>query len=160
MEEFTACIQDTGLLPLPMQGEWFTWHNRSSNSRSLWKMLDRMLINDAWLERFPTSYYYSLNPRTSDHSLLVLCGDRQQQLGDMFRFDSYLTLSPNCIPSVQNVWRNKGDLTMNLQLAKEFLETAQQLVCTDRRNELFLLLEHCCRLVYAKTVKLGQVMLQ
>ncbi|KAL2235815.1 UNVERIFIED_CONTAM: hypothetical protein Sindi_1313700 [Sesamum indicum] len=157
MEEFNACIQDTGLLSLPMQ------------------------------ERFSTSYYYSLTSCTSDHSSLVLYGDRQQQLRDIFRFDNYLTLSPNYIASVQNIWQhevvgvpmyaitrklqalkpaflhmrcNKGDLTINVQLAKGFLETAQQLVSTERRNELFVLLEYYCRLVYTKAVKLEQIMLQ
>ena len=35
MEEFNAGIQEAGLIPLPMQGEWYTWHNCSTNSRSL-----------------------------------------------------------------------------------------------------------------------------
>ncbi|KAL2237519.1 UNVERIFIED_CONTAM: hypothetical protein Sindi_0943600 [Sesamum indicum] len=125
--------------------------------------------------------------RTSDHSPLVLYGDTQQQNGGMFRFDNYLTHSPDFIPSVQNIWqhevagvpmyamsrklkalkpvfrqqmRNKGDLTLNVQLAKGFLEEAQNLVRSDRQNEFFLFLEHCCRLVYAKAVKLEQIMLQ
>ncbi|KAL2248168.1 UNVERIFIED_CONTAM: hypothetical protein Sindi_2669100 [Sesamum indicum] len=106
MEEFNACIQSTALHSLPMQGEWYTWHNSSTTSRSLWKQLHRMLINDTWLTRFPTSCYTSLLPQTSDHSPLVLNGDRQMQLGGMFRFDNYLTLSPNFIPSVQNVWQH------------------------------------------------------
>ncbi|KAL2230751.1 UNVERIFIED_CONTAM: hypothetical protein Sindi_1669500 [Sesamum indicum] len=82
MEDFNTCIQNTGLLPLPMQGEWYTWHNCSAGPRNLWKRLDRMLINDRWMDRFPTSYYSCLTPRTSDHSPMVLCGNRQQQLGD------------------------------------------------------------------------------
>ena len=72
----------------------------------------------------------------------------------MFRFDNYLTKSPDFIPSVQNIWqpevigvpmyavtrklkalkqvfrqqrRNKGDLTRNVQLAKGFLDEAQTL---------------------------------
>ncbi|XP_011101722.1 uncharacterized protein LOC105179788 [Sesamum indicum] len=56
--------------------------------------------------------------------------------------------------------RKKGDLTLNVQLAKGFLDEAQQLVSTDRQNEALLQLEHCCRLVYAKAVKLEQIMLQ
>ncbi|KAL2253011.1 UNVERIFIED_CONTAM: hypothetical protein Sindi_0095800 [Sesamum indicum] len=56
--------------------------------------------------------------------------------------------------------RKKGDLTLNVQLAKGFLDEAQQLVSSDRQNEAFLLLEHCCRLVYAKAAKLEQIMLQ
>ncbi|XP_011100881.1 uncharacterized protein LOC105178996 [Sesamum indicum] len=46
--------------------------------------------------------------------------------------------------------RKKGDLTLNVQLAKGFLDEAQQLVRNDRQNEALLQLEHCCRLVYAK----------
>ncbi|KAL0439717.1 UNVERIFIED_CONTAM: hypothetical protein Slati_2454700 [Sesamum latifolium] len=42
-EEFQGCLQDTGLITLPMQGEWFSWHNCSRDSRSLWKRLDRLL---------------------------------------------------------------------------------------------------------------------
>ncbi|KAL2246936.1 UNVERIFIED_CONTAM: Transposon TX1 uncharacterized protein [Sesamum indicum] len=168
-EDFNNGIQEAGLLPLPMQGEWYTWHNCSTTTRSLWKRLDRILINDRWLERFPTSSYHSLLPRTSDHSLLVLHGDSLQHNGGMFRFDNYLTKSPDFIPSVQNIWqhevigvpmyavtrklkalkqvfrqqrRNKGDLTRNVQLAKGFLDEAQTLVSSDRQNELFLYLEH------------------
>ncbi|XP_011101356.1 uncharacterized protein LOC105179437 [Sesamum indicum] len=163
MEEFNYCIQNAGLLPLPMQGEWYTWHNCSASPRNLWKRLDRMLINDTWIARFPTSAYFSLTLRTSDHSPLVLCGVRQQQFGGMFRFDNYLTLSPKFIPSVQNVWkhevvgvpmyavtrklkalkpifreqrRNKGDLSHNVQLAKGFLEAAQNLVSANRQEEV------------------------
>ncbi|KAL2251957.1 UNVERIFIED_CONTAM: putative ribonuclease H protein [Sesamum indicum] len=174
MEEFNAGIQEAGLLPLPMQGEWYTWHNCSTTPRSLWKRLDRILINDRWLARFPTSSYHCLTPQTSDHSPLVLHGDTQQQNGGMFRFDNYLAHSPDFIPSVQNIWQhevvgvpmyavsrklkalkpvfrqqrwNKGDLTLNVQLAKGFLEEAQNMVTSDRQNELFLFLEHCCRLV-------------
>ncbi|XP_011101354.1 uncharacterized protein LOC105179434 [Sesamum indicum] len=179
--------EEAGLFPLPMQGEWYTWHNYSTTTRSLWKRLDRILINDLWFKRFPTSSYHSLLPRTSDHSPLVLHGDSPQHNGGMFRFDNYLANSPDFIPSVQNIWqhevigvpmyavthklkalkqvfrqqrRNKGDLTRNVRLAKGFLNEAQTLVSSDRQNELFLYLEHCCRMVYAKAAKTEQIMLQ
>ncbi|KAL2235680.1 UNVERIFIED_CONTAM: hypothetical protein Sindi_1300200 [Sesamum indicum] len=147
MEEFNVGIQEAGLIPLPMQGEWYTWHNCSTNSRSLWKRLDRNLINDRWLARFPSSCCHCLLPRTSDHSPLLLHGDRQNQTGALK-------------PVFREQRRKKGDLTLNIQLAKGFLDEAQQLVSSDRQNEAFLLLEHCCRLVYAKAAKLEQIMLQ
>ncbi|XP_011074615.1 uncharacterized protein LOC105159302 [Sesamum indicum] len=100
MEEFNAAIQNTGLLPLPMQGECYTWHNHSATPRNLWKRLDRMLINDRWMARFPNTFYSVLTPRTSDHSPIVLYEDRQQQYGGMFRFDNYLARLPEFIPSV------------------------------------------------------------
>ncbi|KAK4384105.1 hypothetical protein Sango_3091100 [Sesamum angolense] len=75
MHEFNDCIIQTGLISLPMQGERFSWHNCSTDGRSLWKRLDRMFVNDAWLEHWPNLFYTCLTPRTSDHSPLILKGD-------------------------------------------------------------------------------------
>ncbi|KAL0313727.1 UNVERIFIED_CONTAM: hypothetical protein Scaly_2906900 [Sesamum calycinum] len=69
------CILDTGLIHLPVQGERFSWHNCSEGDRSLWKRLDRLIVNDAWLGQWPNSHYHCLNARTSDHSPLVIRGD-------------------------------------------------------------------------------------
>ncbi|KAL2230999.1 UNVERIFIED_CONTAM: hypothetical protein Sindi_1694300 [Sesamum indicum] len=186
MEDFNAGIQNTGLLLVPMQGEWYTWHNHSATPWNLWKRLDRMLIIDRWMARFPNTFHLVLTPRTSDHSPMVLYEDRQQQYGGMFRFDNYLARSPEFIPSVQNIWqhniigtpmytthklkalqpifreqrRNKGDLSHNVQMAKGFLEAAQLVVSSRRRDELYVQLEHCCRLVLAKATKLEQIMLK
>ncbi|KAL0461556.1 UNVERIFIED_CONTAM: hypothetical protein Slati_0043200 [Sesamum latifolium] len=51
MEEFQECITATSLITLSMQGQVFTWHNCSNDSHSLWKQLDRMMVNDRWLDR-------------------------------------------------------------------------------------------------------------
>ncbi|KAL2247981.1 UNVERIFIED_CONTAM: hypothetical protein Sindi_2650400 [Sesamum indicum] len=56
--------------------------------------------------------------------------------------------------------RKKGDLSHNVQLAKGFLEMAQLLVSSNRQEELFLQLEHYCRIALAKVAKLEQIMLQ
>ncbi|KAL2252776.1 UNVERIFIED_CONTAM: Retrovirus-related Pol polyprotein from type-1 retrotransposable element R2 [Sesamum indicum] len=178
--------ENTGLLPLPMQGEWYTWHNHSATPRNLRKRLDRMMINDRWMAQLPNTFYSVLTLRTSDHSPMVLNGDRQQQYGSMFRFDNYLARSPEFIPSMQNIWqhniigtpmyavtcklkalkpifreqrRNKGDLSHNVQMAKGFLEASQLLASSRKRDELYIQLEHCCRLVLAKATKLEQIML-
>ncbi|KAK4381857.1 putative ribonuclease H protein [Sesamum angolense] len=75
MTEFRDCILDTGLIHLPVQGERFSWHNCSDGDRSLWKRLDRLIVNDVWLGQWPCSHYHCLNARTSDHSPLVIKGD-------------------------------------------------------------------------------------
>ncbi|KAK4380775.1 hypothetical protein Sango_3032100 [Sesamum angolense] len=187
MIEFRDCILGTGLIHLPVQGELFSWHNCSEGDRSLWKRLDRLLVNDAWLRLWPNSHYQCLNARTSDHSPLVLRGDTDNHMVSMFRFDNYLTMSSEFIPLVQNVWRHriegtsmyavtrklralkpvfrtlrkkKGDLSVNVKLAADFLATVQQLLQIDRHNTLLLCLEKCCKLVFFKATKLEQAMLQ
>ncbi|KAL2251385.1 UNVERIFIED_CONTAM: hypothetical protein Sindi_2260800, partial [Sesamum indicum] len=151
MEEFNSCIQNSGLLPLPMQGEWFTWHNYSASPRNLWKRLDRILTNDIWMLRYPTLSYTCLTPHTCDHSPLF---------GDMFRFDNYLTLSPSFISRVKQIWQHEIVGIPMYALAKGFLDMAQNLVSLNRHDELYIYLEHCFRLVYAKATKLEQNMLQ
>ncbi|KAL0420583.1 UNVERIFIED_CONTAM: hypothetical protein Slati_3081200 [Sesamum latifolium] len=152
-DEFQDCISQTGLITLPVQGDLFTWHNRSTDSRSLWKRLDRMLANDRWLVRWPDVSYSSLNARTSDHSPLVLRGDASRSPVRIFRFDNYLAASSQFIPTVQRIWRNsvvrtamysvtrklkalkplfrakrkqKGDLSSNVKLAQEFWTTVPE----------------------------------
>ncbi|KAL0309058.1 UNVERIFIED_CONTAM: hypothetical protein Sradi_5848100 [Sesamum radiatum] len=149
MNEFNDCILQTGLLSLPMQGQCFTWHNCSLDGRSLWKRLDRLLVNDVWMDRWPNLFYTCLTPRTSDHSPLVLKGDCRNMQVSLFRFDNYLALSPRFLASVLSIWRHpvvgmlmysvtrklkalksifrqqrrsKGDLAMNVKLAAGFLE--------------------------------------
>ncbi|KAL0298214.1 UNVERIFIED_CONTAM: hypothetical protein Scaly_3070300 [Sesamum calycinum] len=55
MAEFLECITDSELHHLPFTGANFTWHNCSDGERSLWKRLDRMLVNEAWLAKWPQS---------------------------------------------------------------------------------------------------------
>ncbi|KAL0445009.1 UNVERIFIED_CONTAM: hypothetical protein Slati_2223600 [Sesamum latifolium] len=167
MGDFRALLIDTGLITLPSQGAFFTWHN-CSDGPSLWKKLDRMLVNDSWLARWPNSSYLCATPRTSDHSPLVLRGSVIRNYGRCFRLDNYLAQLPGFINLVRGVWehpivgtpmysvtrklkalkpkfraqrKEKGDLTANVNHAKGFLETIQQLLETDHSNKLLLLLE-------------------
>ncbi|KAL0300090.1 UNVERIFIED_CONTAM: hypothetical protein Sangu_3140100 [Sesamum angustifolium] len=169
------------------EGERFSWHNCSEGDRSLWKRLDRLLVNDAWLSQWPNSHYHCLNARTSDHSPLVIRGDTATHTVSMFRFDNYLTMSSDFTPSVQNIWRHriegtamyavtrklralkpvfrslrrkKGDLSLNVKLAAEFLGKVQQLLEGDRHNAFLIRLEKCCKLVFFRATKLEQNMLQ
>ncbi|KAL0288698.1 UNVERIFIED_CONTAM: Retrovirus-related Pol polyprotein from type-1 retrotransposable element R2 [Sesamum calycinum] len=172
--EFNDCIMRAGLIALPMRGVLYSWHNCSTDGRSLWKRLDRLLVNDLSLERWPDSHYECLTPRTSDHSPLLLRGDMRDPHVSMFRFDNFLALSPGFIASVQNVWRHriigtpmysvtrklkalkpvfhqqrkeKGDIPLNAKLAAEFLEISQQLLMEGRHDSLLLHLETCCRMI-------------
>ncbi|KAK4384365.1 hypothetical protein Sango_3068600 [Sesamum angolense] len=120
MTEFRDCILDTGLIHLPVQGERFSWHNCSEGDRSLWKCLDRLIVNE--IGQWPCSHYHCLNARTSDHSPLVIRGDTVSHTVSMFRFDNYLTMSSEFTTSVQNIWRhqiaetNMYEVTRKLQL--------------------------------------------
>ncbi|KAL0285318.1 UNVERIFIED_CONTAM: hypothetical protein Sradi_7176900 [Sesamum radiatum] len=136
-DEFRGCLQDTGLIHVPMHGERFTWHNCSRDARSLWKRLDRLLVNDRWLENWPDTTYVSLGARTSDHSPWYYEEIR--------------------VTALQR--QRKGDLSTNVSLARGFLDSAQTMLAADRHCPTLLHLEFCCKLVYRLASRLEQKML-
>ncbi|KAK4382150.1 hypothetical protein Sango_2899900 [Sesamum angolense] len=71
-----------------------------------WKRLDRLLVNDVWMDRWSNLFYTCLTPRTSDHSPLVLKGDCRNMQVSLFRFDNYLALAPGFLASVHSIWRH------------------------------------------------------
>ncbi|KAL0292688.1 UNVERIFIED_CONTAM: hypothetical protein Sradi_6979200 [Sesamum radiatum] len=186
MAEFRDVITEVGLIHIPFTGCPFTWHNCSEGSRSLWRRLDRVLVNEIWLAHWPHASYLSALPGTSDHSPLVLRGAVQRSSGGIFRFDNFLTDLPGFIDAVRGVWRHqiygtcmygvvcklkslktvfraqrktKGDLALNVTLAKSYLDSAQILFDTFK-EDIFLHLVHWCRLVYCRAVELEASMLR
>ncbi|KAK4384456.1 putative ribonuclease H protein [Sesamum angolense] len=107
MLEFRNCIRDTGLVQIPVTGCPYTWHNCSEGMRSLWKRLDRMLVNTAWLDTWPDSSYICALLSTSDHSPLILSGMNRNDEHATFRFDNYLTHLPGFFSSVEEIWKHR-----------------------------------------------------
>ncbi|KAL0283758.1 UNVERIFIED_CONTAM: Retrovirus-related Pol polyprotein from type-1 retrotransposable element R2 [Sesamum radiatum] len=156
-DEFRGCLQDTGLIHLPMHGERFTWHNCSRDARSLWKRLDRLLVNDRWLELAG----YDVYSTTILHGLL---NSYQQYSG----FGATILWGVQCmvtrkLKALKPIFRaqrqRKGDLSTNVALAKGFLESAQSMLTADRHCPTLLHLEFCCKLVYRLASRLEQKML-
>ncbi|KAI0496570.1 hypothetical protein KFK09_022890 [Dendrobium nobile] len=69
--ELNKVIFDCGLLDLASVGLFYTWYNQRLDSPIHIK-LDRMLTNNAMLERFPDAFYKVLPTHSSDHSPLIL----------------------------------------------------------------------------------------
>ncbi|KAL0289271.1 UNVERIFIED_CONTAM: putative ribonuclease H protein [Sesamum radiatum] len=187
MAEFQECVATSGLIQLSYTGAPFTWHNCSEGGRSLWKRLDRMLVNEAWLTIWPLTKYLCSTPRTSDHAPLILQGHEMQREVTMFRFEIFLTKLPSFLSSVKDVWRHhivgtsmyaltrklkalkpvlrgirkhQGDLSQNVTSAANFLSVAQRLNQEFQHDSVLMSLEKCCRIVYCKAVNLEVNMLQ
>ncbi|KAL0439691.1 UNVERIFIED_CONTAM: hypothetical protein Slati_2452100, partial [Sesamum latifolium] len=126
MEEFRETIIAADLVHLPFTGCPFTWHNCSEGSRSLWKRLDRMLVNEMWLVKWPQASYLAALPSTSDHSPLL--GTASNKNPTPFRAQR----------------KAKGDLADNARKAKAFLDIAQALFDSYKEDYLLSLVQ-CCR---------------
>ncbi|KAL0313057.1 UNVERIFIED_CONTAM: hypothetical protein Sradi_5705000 [Sesamum radiatum] len=89
MREFNDCVTKTGVY-LPFFGAQYSWYNCSEGRWSLWKRLDKMLVNEAWLEHWPHTTYLYAHPRTSDRSPLILQGLKVRRDTILFRFHNFI----------------------------------------------------------------------
>ncbi|KAL0386462.1 UNVERIFIED_CONTAM: hypothetical protein Slati_4601500 [Sesamum latifolium] len=180
MAEFREFINEAALVHLPFTGCPYTWHNCNEGSRSLWRRLARVLVNEFWLEQWPHSSYLSAYPSTSEHSPLILLGSEQSPEWGVFRFDSFLAKQSGFLNAVRGVWRHqiygtkmyglvcklkalkgtfkaqrkiKGNLSNNVCLAKEFLDKAQGLFDMFK-EDILLQLVQWCRAIYCKAVEI------
>ncbi|PKU78543.1 Putative ribonuclease H protein [Dendrobium catenatum] len=69
--DFNTMVFNAGIHDLSSVGHFFTWHNQQIHNPIHIK-LDRVLVNDTWLNCFPNSFYKVEDPDSSDHSPLIL----------------------------------------------------------------------------------------
>ena len=92
-EEFNDCVNASCLVDLRYSGCFFTWNNRRSVAdHIIKKKLDRALVNQGWLDKFPTAYAEFLQSGISDHSPIVIHMEAQVRKKRMpFIFYNYWT---------------------------------------------------------------------
>ncbi|KAL0915367.1 hypothetical protein M5K25_015779 [Dendrobium thyrsiflorum] len=88
--DFKSLIFDLGLMDLASMGLKYTWFNQRATDPIHLK-LDRMLINDKWLEHYPNSYYEVHPPNCSDHSPIILLPGNPNKKHHRFLFKNFWT---------------------------------------------------------------------
>lgn len=69
MLEFDSFIRSSGMCDLPLHRRFFTWYRADGSCKS---KLDRMLLNDHWMDRWPNALLKGVGRTVSDHCPLVL----------------------------------------------------------------------------------------
>ncbi|KAL0293975.1 UNVERIFIED_CONTAM: hypothetical protein Scaly_3131700 [Sesamum calycinum] len=136
MAEFQECVATSELIQLSYTGAPFTWHNCSEGGRSLWKRLDRMLVNEACVKDVWRHHIVGTSMYALTRKLKALK------------------------PVLRGIRKHQGDLSQNVTSAANFLSVAQRLNQEFQHDSVLMSLEKCCRIVYCKAVNLEVNMLQ
>lgn len=103
--EFISVIEACGLVDLGFTGQSFTWCNQRSPNARFWKRLDRVMVNDRWLEIMPQTIITHLSSVGSDHCpLLMDMVARQEKAIRYFKFLHFWVENQNFRSVVQNCW--------------------------------------------------------
>lgn len=106
MATLSDCLQDCQIFDMAFRGCEFTWTNKSpSNPKA--RKLDRALINEKWLERFPDSSAFFDSPGSSDHSpCLVSLSNELTSRKSRFMFFSMFTSHPEYHDLIREAWQD------------------------------------------------------
>lgn len=79
LTDFTEFINNNALVQLNPSGACYTWSNGPPGRGSIFKRLDRGLVNQNWMDIFPDAKLSHLPRLSSDHNPLLntmpICGE-------------------------------------------------------------------------------------
>lgn len=105
MKDFKDCLEEVGLFDHIFSGPTFTWINNQDESFQARK-LDRVLVNEQWLNEFLNSSVGFLLPGCSDHcSAKVVCENRISKPPKPFKMLNFWVSHPKFLEVVENSWK-------------------------------------------------------
>jgi len=90
--DFSLFISNCALSKVRFVGSKYTWWNGRIEEKCIFKRLDRILVNQIFLELFPSSEVHHLIRQGSDHAPLhLICNSEEEPIVKTFRFLNFWT---------------------------------------------------------------------
>lgn len=107
-DEFNVCCNKAHLDDHRFMGNFFTWSNISEGNHHIACKLDRILVNEKWLDVFLKSLGIFLPSRLSDHSLCILLGgDIDNSRRSHFKFFNFWVNHEDFLLLVSSIWQEE-----------------------------------------------------
>ncbi|GJT68149.1 RNA-directed DNA polymerase, eukaryota, reverse transcriptase zinc-binding domain protein [Tanacetum coccineum] len=106
MNDFQECINKIEVVDLHSEGFHYTWTKSLKNPkcRTL-KKLDRILVNEVFVDKYQQAYGLFLPYMISDHSpIIVKMPNGIQKRKSSFRFSNFITEKKDFLTTVRSVW--------------------------------------------------------
>lgn len=105
INDFKDCVDQLGITDLRYTGEVFTWLDCNVD-HPISRKLDRVLVNEYWLQKFDLSLACFLPRGLSDHCPSTLhLGIPQERTYKPFQFFHHLLADVDFLPMVHHVWQ-------------------------------------------------------
>ncbi|XP_074297523.1 uncharacterized protein LOC141628258 [Silene latifolia] len=92
--DFNSCLLNCGLDDMSGTGNDFTWFNKQEVSTRVYSKLDRILVNNTWLQAYSQTTAHFLDPGISDHCLGLLTFHDNDRPRKHFKFLNCWTEHP------------------------------------------------------------------
>ncbi|XP_074318758.1 uncharacterized protein LOC141655585 [Silene latifolia] len=106
-DPFQACLNTCGLTNMKATGAYYTWNNKQPPETRVYSRLDRILVNQDWLHRYPNPFANFLPEGMFYHTPCLVSesltlGSRKRS----FKFFNIWSTAPGFLECVSTNWRN------------------------------------------------------
>ncbi|XP_074288087.1 uncharacterized protein LOC141613248 [Silene latifolia] len=128
-------LDDCQLQEGKMIGSYFTWNNKQDDGTRVYSKIDRVLINDAWLQRFPDSVAHFLPEGLFDHCPCVIQFNRiSARKKAPFKYFTMWALADNFDEVVQHGWQEDIDGSPMFRVTKKLKSLKHRLQELNREQ--------------------------
>lgn len=104
--DFQDFIDNTQLNILDTKGPMYTWNNKGEGDARIATRIDRIMVNNAWVDSYQMKEAQILNPSISDHSPILFKGFTVSKGGGRpFRFLNCIASHPDFLDRVKQGWQ-------------------------------------------------------
>ncbi|XP_074293094.1 uncharacterized protein LOC141620008 [Silene latifolia] len=98
-------IRDCQLTDMKARGAFYTWNNKQGTDSLIYSRIDRVFINEEWLEQYPDSFAHFLPEGLFDHCPgLVHFEEERQRRGSSFKYYNMWSMAKDYKEVVIDGW--------------------------------------------------------
>ncbi|XP_062118735.1 uncharacterized protein LOC133832402 [Humulus lupulus] len=107
MVPFQSCVEKCGLIDMKFTGNFFTWNNKQEGSSRVYAKLDRVLVNDHWLENFSNAEAIFFPEGDFDHSPCLVTFSSECEIRKPFRYFNFWSSHKDFLNKVSLCWNEE-----------------------------------------------------
>ncbi|XP_059658522.1 uncharacterized protein LOC132304831 [Cornus florida] len=135
LDEFSNCLHTANLLKIyATNGEW-SWSNRQRTTRRICVKLDRVFLNNQWLDQIPGTKMAFSAAKSSDHYGVVVQVSKTFAAGpEPFKMLKLWCLKETVLPIIEQAWKIEGKGVLK---STQKLEDIQLQLLSNSSEDLF-----------------------
>ncbi|KAH0748476.1 hypothetical protein KY290_027708 [Solanum tuberosum] len=134
-EDFSFGMNSCELLDINFKGSPFTWWNGKIDGECIFKRLDRIMVNQSFIDFSGNIEMEHLARTGSDHApILLTCGGQSSYVRKPFRFLKFWVEKEGFLETVTDSWKSMDSTDVFISLKQKMKNTKTALSRWSRKN--------------------------
>ncbi|WMV33526.1 hypothetical protein MTR67_026911 [Solanum verrucosum] len=123
-EDFAFCMNSCELLDINVKSSPFTWWNGKIDGECIFKKLDRIMVNQSFIDFSGNIEMEHLERTGSDHApILLTCGGQSSYVRKPFRFLKFWVEKEGFLETVTDSWKSMDSTDVFISLKQKMKNT-------------------------------------